>query len=791
VKNNSSRSIRKPGEREAHFEVNAALLEELGERLVSKPEVALAELVKNAYDADASACELTLSGMEILVQDDGHGMTEDTFLRNWMVISSQEKGRARFSRIFGRSMAGSKGVGRFSARYLGSMVILETISDYEDGTRKKLVATFDWEKITASVAIGDVAIPYHVIDCPDRTPTGTLLRISKLRDEATGISTSTLKTDILRLTDAAAGLEKPPFKADGRRKAKHVDPGFSLRFIDAPDDGFDVGAATSLQEEILAAYVGRVKMHVDEEGTLSYWVYWKGSEEPIESKKVKLSKLASGYTRKALTPKRDQPRDDRGLIPDVAEIQNLPVAQELHSPVFIDIRFLPKRKGTFSNVSVDGRNAMSWVRENANLALVDNNFAMAAYAERESDWLAIDASKALNQRHWQSIFTPMLYPMGADKTDPSKNPMLALPRGTQLVGRVHISTHKKSADEKDSDGWLLPNMDRESLRSNGAFRLLWHLARFAVELIAHFDRKTRLQAEYDQYVRQQEEARTSLSAAIAEIRHSTSIDADYRRKVVEQLKAVETTLNETQKYEQDARLSLELMSMMGVMAGFMTHEFEKAMHTLSLAATKLKELAAKDRAFGEAAQEIVGHENALANYLDYMRLFIDRARSPVPQSFKSFAQVSLATNTLSPIVKAHGIRTDIDIDSKLLGPAMPIAAYHGIIVNLVSNAVKALVPKVSDEQRKIRIYAVNDTSHHVLVCADNGIGIPDFIRSRIWDPLFSTTRNNDEDNPMASGLGLGLSVVKQVVTKMGGKIELLENAPPGYKTAFKVSLPLQ
>ena len=127
MKNSNSQKASKAGVREAHFEVNAALLEELGERLVSKPEVALAELVKNAYDADASECELTISEAEILVQDDGHGMTEGTFLRNWMVVSSQEKGKARFSRVYGRSMAGSKGVGRFSARYLGSMVTLETV----------------------------------------------------------------------------------------------------------------------------------------------------------------------------------------------------------------------------------------------------------------------------------------------------------------------------------------------------------------------------------------------------------------------------------------------------------------------------------------------------------------------------------------------------------------------------------------------------------------------------------------------------------------------------------------
>ena len=787
---NVSLTQAKPRSKKAFFQVNAALLEELGERLVSKPEVALAELIKNAYDADAETCELALSETEISVSDNGHGMTEEIFLNNWMVISSQNKGRERFSRKFGRSMAGSKGVGRFSARYLGSIVTLETTAEYPDGTRKKLEATFDWEKITRAVTIGDIAIDYKVTNVEEKTPTGTLLRIGKLREEATSISTATLKTDILRLTNAAAGLEKPPFKSDGRRKTKNVDPGFSLTFSVDEDD--DSGTETSLQEEILNAYVGRVRMYVDESGELTYSVFWKGHEEPLETKKISLAKLAADYTRKALVAKRGRDADERGLVIDVADIQHLPVAQELNSPVFIDFRFFPKRKGTFSGLNVDGRTALGWVRDHASLSVVDNLFAMAAYSEKDSDWLAIDASKALNQRSWQSIFTPILYPMGADKQDPSKNPMLALPRSSQLIGRVHIATRKRMAEEDDdSESWLLPNMDRESLRSNGAFRLLWHVSRFAAELLAHFDRKTRLDAEHAQYVAQQREARTSLSAAIAEIRHASSIEPEYRRRVVEQLKAVEATLSETQRYEQDAKLSLELMSMMGVMAGFMTHEFEKAMDTLSQAASTLKVVAKKIPSLRGAAEEILGHEQALANYLDYMRVFIDRARNPKPQSFKSFAQVSLATKTLSPIVKAHGIAMEIDIDAKLLGPSMPIAAYNGIVINLVSNAVKALVPKVSDEKRLIRIYAVNDSSNHTIVCADNGIGIPDFLKSRIWDPLFSTTKmGNDVDNPMASGLGLGLSVVKQVVNKMGGKIDLMDTAPPGYITAFKITLPL-
>ena len=62
---------------ELNFTVDAKLLQELGERLVGKPSVALAELVKNAYDADAHMVEIGFYPEEskIVVRDDGHGMT--------------------------------------------------------------------------------------------------------------------------------------------------------------------------------------------------------------------------------------------------------------------------------------------------------------------------------------------------------------------------------------------------------------------------------------------------------------------------------------------------------------------------------------------------------------------------------------------------------------------------------------------------------------------------------------------------------------------------------------------
>jgi hypothetical protein len=55
----------------AKFSVDSSLLEELGERLVAAPEVALTELIKNSYDADANQCTLILKEISIAIEDRG------------------------------------------------------------------------------------------------------------------------------------------------------------------------------------------------------------------------------------------------------------------------------------------------------------------------------------------------------------------------------------------------------------------------------------------------------------------------------------------------------------------------------------------------------------------------------------------------------------------------------------------------------------------------------------------------------------------------------------------------
>jgi DNA topoisomerase VI subunit B len=137
------------------FTVDSALLGELGERLVSTVHVALTELVKNGYDADATVVEVKIIPEEgkasrVVVSDNGEGMTVEQVRSFWMKIGTSNKIASPVTEKFGRLKTGSKGIGRFACRRLGTHLKLTTTADISSKSKGKRYQTttieFDWLK---------------------------------------------------------------------------------------------------------------------------------------------------------------------------------------------------------------------------------------------------------------------------------------------------------------------------------------------------------------------------------------------------------------------------------------------------------------------------------------------------------------------------------------------------------------------------------------------------------------------------------------------------------------------
>ena len=128
-----------------HFKVDARILSQLGRELVAKRTTALAELVKNAYDADATNVTIHFinpaEGGLLEIRDTGEGMDLATIRDHWMRLSTGNKERNPISPRFKRIRGGKKGIGRFAAHSLGERLVLSTTTE---GSDERIVATFEW-----------------------------------------------------------------------------------------------------------------------------------------------------------------------------------------------------------------------------------------------------------------------------------------------------------------------------------------------------------------------------------------------------------------------------------------------------------------------------------------------------------------------------------------------------------------------------------------------------------------------------------------------------------------------
>lgn len=141
-------------ERLKYIVEDSTIAELLGVQNFTNKESAILELVKNAYDAQASTVSITFSDHSIVIVDDGIGMSKSTIYENWMHVGKSDKGYSLFGvgENDGRVLAGSKGVGRFALARLGESVAVYSVKKGEVPVKW----TTDWsESIFLVVATVD------------------------------------------------------------------------------------------------------------------------------------------------------------------------------------------------------------------------------------------------------------------------------------------------------------------------------------------------------------------------------------------------------------------------------------------------------------------------------------------------------------------------------------------------------------------------------------------------------------------------------------------------------------
>lgn len=172
------------------FKVSAELKNILGRDLITSPNIAILELVKNSYDAHATKVDITFEKDRLVIADNGKGMSLSDLINKWLFVAYSAKSDGTedqsYRSKFKRHYAGAKGIGRMSCDRLARYVTITTRSAEESKTE---VLYVDWDKFdhNSKNEFDSVDIPHETIDSipdfPELSEYGTILEFKTLHSE--------------------------------------------------------------------------------------------------------------------------------------------------------------------------------------------------------------------------------------------------------------------------------------------------------------------------------------------------------------------------------------------------------------------------------------------------------------------------------------------------------------------------------------------------------------------------------------------------------------------------------
>lgn len=716
------------------FSIDARHIHRLGFELVGRQETALGELIKNAYDADATTvaivfADYTSAGGNLTISDDGSGMTESIIRNAWMKLSTSEKERAPISERYQRSRAGRKGIGRFAVERLGSTL---TLSSRVAGEPQGVRVTFNWdESLKPDLDIALVAFSIERFEKPIDDH-GTTLEIGSLRDG--------WKDKQLEQVWKAVILLQPPFKpprtyrgqssmADG---AAEPDPGFSVVINGKSSD--KVRAEFSLNKTFLEHRTARITGSVDEDG------YGKAT---ITSTKL-----------------------------DVEDSVTLERRFLALGPLSFEADYFIFSSELISGFSV--RTASELGAEYGGIRIYRDGFRVLPYGESRDDWLelAYDTGR-------RNLLIPASNNnfFGQVELSSSENPLL---------------------EETSSREGLIENEAFSELAAFVRSSLEWAAQRVASARErkvkgSQKDFKSRGRKASDE-VRGLLETIKQSTATVGGQGNAVSVPTAALEMVVDEVERVVEELEEEKEQSEKAHLHYEemlrILASLGTSISVFSHEIRGALNGFSGALLRLQRLAERHGFADEAASPLAdasGSQGRLKDLASYVMSLVahtaNREKTEVPLQ----SEIQAFINQFKQYLNTHEVEFEIAVTPPYLRTA-PIhqSEIHSVLFNFLTNSIKAML-RANPEKRKIRISAEREGKFVRICFQDTGDGIPEAIADRVFDPFFTTHQYGD-DGLAGPGSGLGLKIVHDIASANEGDVRL---APPdnGYNCRFDFYIP--
>ena len=711
------------------FRPYARLMNILGDQLITDKKVAVIEIIKNSYDADAENVEIRFVNMHNLgkdylpteelpfieIIDDGSGMTLETIKKSWLRPATPNKYQKKLDNKNltekGRIIQGEKGIGRFAIHKLGEKIEVFTKFENENEIKVEMDFTeYDPENLNL-FNVNDYNDDYKLLenvknnwyenDKPEQITNshGTIIRIFKLRE-------TWQQKDYVELYKSIQRLIAP---VDENAKKLGVD------FIQDFKVSMFVNETRFISQEVVT--------FKDVIERAQFKMIGKVSDKGI---------ITFDYV--SSSPKREISREINLLDKEnLAQNNYVSYAINRHFPS----HKLPTCGGfSFTFYAFDlakpdkmilNKGIKEFIKDNFVFVLRDG-LRVYPYGEKGIDWLNLDKLRS-TYRAGQFI---------------SYN---------DLTGFVYIS-QKENPLLKDSS-------NRQGIMDiDGALEDFKNLVTAVTEIFnteIKID-KTRLEISksktYNNSIDIVKKAFNSLR---------DSLDKTENREVLEKANHFLKTVENQNKLVRGRMETVEDLAGLGMAVEKASHD---SLSQLSRMRLNIKDFRKKVNEKNYSESELLHLLDELDENLNFVYEEMQIIQPLFKQQRKAITDVSILEN-VHKVIKyfRRDIHNKIDVDIIENGD-LKIKTNNGLIlqllINLVDNAIYWLNnTSIGNKKLVIKIDSVNET----LQIADNGPGIREDVSPLVFNEFFSLK---------SDGRGLGLYIVKEILLRINGEIMVVE-----------------
>lgn len=370
------------------------------------------------------------------------------------------------------------------------------------------------------------------------------------------------------------------------------------------------------------------------------------------------------------------------------------------------------------------------VREYGNIRLYRDDFRIYPYGEAKNDWLDID------RRQTQGMMRFF---------------------GTRdIIGYIQTS--------KESNVNLKPLTNRQGLEENEAFQ---QLREFVVEICL----KT-LESYYFKQVKKgvNETIKNTKAEIVGAVEGLEKIAIDIKTvnpEASQKIRDFTSTIKKQQKsqlqYVQDQQEIVKVYSRIAQKETFLHKLIHQSMihvNDANVAMDNFIKVTNIDYKNREKLKVIHNYIDDALALLKTVRDDVVKKRTKSLQDIAKLAQRYIIEN--GAYFEKNSVKVTLNVKGDL-NYNIDAGDIKAILNNLATNAVKSLC-QVFDRPRYLRFELYKTDKFVIIKCIDNGIGIKETERERIFDPFQSTT----------NGFGLGLTIVDEITKEYGGALELMD-----------------